>query len=130
MILVTCAIIINSSSEVLVTQRSAMMSLPHKWEFPGGKVEQGEKYEETIFREIKEELDIQISVNAPLLPVIHHYPNFSITLFPFICDYTGGVIKLAEHAQYLWLKPDNLLDLDWAEADIPVARQYLQTLKL
>ncbi len=99
-----------------------------KWEFPGGKVELGESHDKTVIREIREELNIQIDVKHELLPVIHNYSNFSITLFPFICNYLSGTIKLVEHAQYRWLSPNNLLDLDWAAADIPVVQQYLNTL--
>lgn len=104
------------------------MSLPLKWEFPGGKVEQNENYEQTVIREIKEELNISIQIKQQLNPEIHHYPTFSITLIPFICNYLAGEIVLLEHAAYHWLKPENLLDLEWAAADIPVVHQYLKTL--
>ena len=126
MILVTCAIITNSDAKVLATQRSERMSLPLKWEFPGGKMEKGESHQDTVLREVREELNIEIAIKAQLTEVVHHYPEFSITLFPFICEHTGGQICLSEHRQYLWLSSDNLLDLDWAAADIPA---YLRTLK-
>jgi len=128
MILVACAIIENSEKLVLVTQRSETMSLPLKWEFPGGKVEANESYAETAVREIKEELNIDISVKTKLKEVIYHYPNFSITLIPFVCDNIQGEIILHEHYAFRWLSPNNLLDLDWAAADIPIVQQYLDTL--
>lgn len=128
MISVACAIIINKENRILVTKRSDKMSLPLKWEFPGGKVEQNETYEQTLLREIKEELNIDIRITQQLDSVVHHYPTFSIILIPFICEYLAGEIVLLEHAAYYWLKPENLLDLDWAAADIPVVHQYLKTL--
>jgi len=128
MISVVCAIIVNKENRILITQRSEKMSLPLKWEFPGGKVEQNENYEQTAIREIKEELNIAIRIKQQLDSVVHHYPTFSITLIPFICDYLAGEVVLLEHAAYYWFKPENLLDLEWAAADIPVVHQYLKTL--
>lgn len=127
-ILVACAIIEDDFGGVLVAQRSGTMTLPLKWEFPGGKIEHGETEEETIIREILEELHVEISIISKLPQVIHHYENFSITLIPFICRIIKGEIKLTEHQAFRWLNPNNLLDLDWAEADIPVAQYYLNTL--
>ena len=124
---VSCAIIVSEDRKILVTQRSAGMSLPLKWEFPGGKIEKEESSEQTIVREIKEELNIEISISNKLPSVTHHYENFSIILIPFICKIEQGEIKLTEHQAFRWLNPNKLLDLDWAEADIPVARYYLQT---
>ncbi|MGA9651482.1 (deoxy)nucleoside triphosphate pyrophosphohydrolase [Pedobacter sp.] len=125
---VSCAIIVSEDRKILVTQRSASMSLPLKWEFPGGKIEKEESPEQTIVREIKEELNIEISMSNKLPSVTHHYENFSIILIPFICKIEHGEIKLSEHQAFRWLNPNKLLDLDWAEADIPVAQHYLQTL--
>ncbi|RZK74779.1 MAG: (deoxy)nucleoside triphosphate pyrophosphohydrolase [Pedobacter sp.] len=128
MIQVSCAIIVSEDRKILVTQRSASMSLPLKWEFPGGKIEKEESPEQTIVREIKEELNIEISMSNKLPSVTHHYENFSIILIPFICKIEHGEIKLSEHQAFRWLNPNKLLDLDWAEADVPVAQYYLQTL--
>lgn len=127
-ILVACAIIEDDYGNILVTQRSANMSLPLKWEFPGGKVEKDETYEQTIVREIKEELSILITISNKLPVSTYQYPTLSITLIPFVCKLSQGEIKLTEHLAFRWLNPNNLLDLDWAEADIPVAHQYLNTL--
>ena len=103
------------------------MSLPLKWEFPGGKIEHGEIEEEAIIRVIREELYVEISIISKLPKFIHHYESFSIALIPFICKIEKGEIKLTEHQAFRWLNPINLLDLDWAEADIPVAKHYLNT---
>jgi 8-oxo-dGTP diphosphatase len=127
-VLVACAIIEELGGKVLVTQRSAAMALPLKWEFPGGKVELGESHEETITREIREELHIHISIAGKLPDFTHQYPDFNITLIPFVCRIERGEIKLTEHHTFRWVSPNNLLDLDWAGADIPVAQYYLTTL--
>ena len=125
MLLVACAIILNSQNKVIVCQRSASMHLPLKWEFPGGKIEEDETPEECLIREIKEELDIEISVIEQLRVNDHHYLDKSIRLIPFICRHLGGDVTLKEHADYKYLDNEHLLDLDWAEADIPVLKEYL-----
>ena len=125
MLLVTCAIIINSQNQILVTQRSSTMHLPLKWEFPGGKIEENETPEACLIREIREELNIDIEIIEGLSPNDHQYADKSIRLIPFICKHTGGEIELKEHAEYKWLYKANLLDLDWAAADIPIVNEYL-----
>jgi 8-oxo-dGTP diphosphatase len=125
MIKVSCSIIVNSIGQVLVTQRSINMPLPLKWEFPGGKIEENETAEKCLIREIREELNIEIKITSALSPNDHQYPDKLIRLIPFICKQTGGEIILKEHADYKWLDVKDLLDLDWAEADVPVVEQYL-----
>ncbi|MDP3466779.1 MAG: (deoxy)nucleoside triphosphate pyrophosphohydrolase [Daejeonella sp.] len=125
MIQVSCAIIINPFDQVLVTQRSALMPLPLKWEFPGGKIEENETAEACLIREIKEELNIDIQITGSLPPNDHQYPDKLIRLIPFICQQTGGETVLKEHADYKWLDAKDLLDLDWAEADVPIVKRYL-----
>jgi len=127
-ILVACAIIRDARGNILATQRSMSMSLPLKWEFPGGKVESGETYEQAIIREISEELSINILVIKGLEEVRHEYPEVIVTLIPFLCSMTDGQLKLNEHHAFNWISPVNLLDLDWAEADIPVVKNYLNLL--
>lgn len=121
---VTCAIIENES-KILVVQRSSAMNLPLKWEFPGGKIENGESEEECIVREIKEELNLDIEVSKRLNSSMFDYPNISIELIPFVAKQVGGQIKLSEHADFKYLAKDVLLNLDWAEADIPIVKEYL-----
>lgn len=126
MIDVACAIIVDKQGRVLVTQRSASMKLPLKWEFPGGKIEQGESPEECLLREIEEELQIDIEILKSLPTTIHHYPDFSIRLFPFKCKQLSGTIELKEHQAFLWLDADDLTDMDWAAADVPVLNEYIK----
>lgn len=125
MIHVTCAILLKEN-KILICQRSEKMKLPLKWEFPGGKIEENESKKECLKREIKEELALNIQVLTPLEIVTHHYPNFSIALYPFLCRIISGKPKIVEHAQVKWVTLDELDSYDWAEADLPI----LEELKL
>jgi 8-oxo-dGTP diphosphatase len=125
LIKVTCALIINHEGKILAAQRSSAMSLPLKWEFPGGKIEPSETAEQCLVREIKEELDIAVEIIKALPANRHIYPTITIELIPFICRYTEGEIILKEHAQYQWLPANELLTLDWADADVPIVENYL-----
>jgi len=98
------------------------------WEFPGGKVETNETYENCLTREIKEELNIDISIEKPLNHVFHKYDNKSITLIPFICTLHSSEIKLNEHKDLIWINPLDLLNYNLAPADIPIAKEYINTL--
>lgn len=101
------------------------MSLPLKWEFPGGKIDPGESAVACLKRELIEEMNVNIHVGQPLEVVTHHYPSFTVTLYPYICAITAGEITLNEHEAIVWLPPDQLPTLDWAEADGPVLQDYL-----
>lgn len=117
---VSCAVIVDQDGRILATQRSSTMPLPLKWEFPGGKVEPGETAEQSLIREIKEELDIDIEITGQLPSNIHAYDTKTIRLIPFTCRITYGTICLKEHQAFRWLAPHELEDLDWAEADVEV----------
>ncbi len=123
---VACAII-EKDGKVLCTQRSATMSLPLKWEFPGGKIHDGEQPEACLQRELREELNLEIAVGRPLPPTTYQYPSFLVTLYPFLCKITAGEMKLHEHKDFRWLEPERLEELDWAEADGPVIGSYRST---
>lgn len=123
-ILVTCAII-ERDGKVLCAQRSETMSLPLKWEFPGGKTKEGETHENGLIREIGEELGVELELLERLPANSHQYsPDVTIRLIPFRSRIRNGNIELAEHAQVVWLTRDELGKLDWAEADIPIVEHY------
>ena len=122
---VTCAIIQDQNNRVLVTQRSAAMKLPLKWEFPGGKIEAGETPEACLIREIKEELMIEIQLKDQLPSNLHQYETFSLELIPFTAVIISGTIELKEHTQYIWANRDQLSTLDWAAADVPILHYFL-----
>lgn len=125
---VTCAIVLFDK-KILVTQRSEKMKLPLKWEFPGGKLEHGEDEETCIKREIKEEINIEIEIVKKLLNNIHDYGTFKINLIPFIAKHISGDVILTEHESYKLLNPDELLNLDWAGADILIVEEFLNEKK-
>ncbi len=125
MIDVTCAIILKEN-RILVTQRSEIMNLPLKWEFPGGKLEEYENEEECLHREIKEELNIEIRILIKLVSKVYDYENFIIKLVPFVSEYLSGDLSLSEHKDFKWLLPEELTALDWAPADILVINDFLK----
>jgi len=101
------------------------MTLPLKWEFPGGKIEKGESKQDCLKREIKEELGLHIEIQKPLTSVEHHYPTFQITLYPYLCTITSGKLKTLEHAQVRWEPLEALVSYDWAEADLPIVQELI-----
>lgn len=121
---VACALI-EQEGLLLAAQRSARTSLPLKWEFPGGKIEAGESPEECLHRELREEMEISVVIGVALLPRTHRYPDFTVTLYPFVCQLTTAEIVLREHVAICWIAPAQMLSLDWAEADLPVVADYL-----
>jgi len=125
---VTCALIIDDGNRLFAAQRSNAMSLPLKWELPGGKIEPNETAETCLIREINEELDITIEIINALEPYTHIYPSIIVRLIPFIVKQIGGQIELKEHVNFKWLNANELLDLDWADADVPILNQYLKYL--
>jgi len=123
---VACAII-EHDGMILAAQRSETMSLPLKWEFPGGKLESGETPEACLVREVREELGIGISLDRPLPVTTHSYETFTVTLYPFVCTQACGVMTLHEHRAIAWMEPEQMPALDWAEADLPIIDSYLAT---
>ncbi len=124
---VACAII-EQNGYVLAAQRSSIMSLPLKWEFPGGKIDAGETPQDCLQRELVEEMGICIQIGKPLSLTTHDYSSFIVTLYPFVCSILSGEIVLHEHSAICWCKPDDLMLLDWAEADGPVIKEYISNL--
>jgi len=121
---VACAIIIRNE-KILAAQRSESMSLPLKWEFPGGKIETGEEPACCLARELLEELGITVTIDRPLPCSTHDYDDFTVTLYPFVCRLSGGDITLHEHKAVVWIDPGRMTELDWAEADLPVIGAFL-----
>ena len=125
---VVCAII-EQDDLVLCALRSEHMVLPGKWEFPGGKLEVNELPEDALIREIKEELNIEIKI-IEALPIAEHayVPEKIIQLIPYRCAIVSEQKPSAtEHAELRWVKKDELLQLDWAAADVPIVLNYIQT---
>jgi 8-oxo-dGTP diphosphatase len=119
------AAIIQSGGRTLCVQRGPAKFdyIHHKYEFPGGKVEEGETKESAIIREIQEELHLDIIEPKFFSTVNHQYPDFYITMHSFICSIEHKKITLTEHIDQKWLKVEDLNSLDWAAADIPIVRK-------
>jgi len=121
---VVCAIVLHQG-RVLCAQRSEHMSLPLKWEFPGGKIESGESPEMCLEREIKEELNIKIVLRERLTSNLHSYDeDKKIELIPFVAGFSRGTLQLNEHKSVIWQRVKDLKLLDWASADIPVLENF------
>jgi 8-oxo-dGTP diphosphatase len=127
MIRVTCAVIRNDDNQVLVVQRGEGTDHPFKWEFPGGKNNNCESDEDCIIREISEELSMDIVITGKLPHVEHDYGIKRILLVPFICDTLDEKPTLSEHVAFNWASPKQLAEIDFSEADIPVAMAYMNT---
>ena len=116
MIEVSCAIIVRNA-QMLAVQRGLQSSHPLKWEFPGGKIQEGETAEECIIREIEEELSIEIVVERQLDAVEFDYGSKQIKLIPFVCRIESGSIVLNEHLDKCWFKMNQWQTIDWSAAD-------------
>jgi 8-oxo-dGTP diphosphatase len=119
------AAIIQFNNKILCVQRgeSKLEYISKKYEFPGGKMESGETKEETIKREILEELKMEITVEEEFLTVTHQYPDFILTMHSFLCSCESPDLSLTEHIDFKWLSKDEMRDLDWAAADISLINE-------
>ena len=112
---VVAAIIIDKG-KVFATQRG-YGEFKDGWEFPGGKMEQGETSQQALMREIQEELDTEIEVGELLETVEYDYPNFHLTMHCFLCTIKSGDLVLKEHEAAKWLTRETLDSVDWLPAD-------------
>lgn len=124
---VVAAIVIDDDKKILCMQRgpSKYEYISNKYEFPGGKIEKNESNVNALKREIKEELNIDITVENEFLTVEYSYPDFMITMHTYICKTLDKQISLNAHIDYLWLDKFDLENLDWAEADIPIVKKLI-----
>lgn len=121
------AAIIKKDNKILCVQRNEnkLSYISKKYEFPGGKMEANETKKETIVREIKEELAMDINVKEEFLTVTHQYPDFLLTMHSFICTSNESKVTLTEHIDYKWLELEELDTLDWAAADVPIVKKLI-----
>ncbi|MFC7060999.1 (deoxy)nucleoside triphosphate pyrophosphohydrolase [Halobacillus seohaensis] len=122
---VVAAIIENDHNEILCALRSPEMAIPNTWEFPGGKVEDGESLNEALEREINEELSCSIDTFDVFDENVHEYDAFIIQLIAIKGKLIEGQPTPSEHSSLIWLKRENLHSLVWAPADIPAVEQLV-----
>ena len=123
------AAVIVEDDKLLATQRG-YGDFKGKWEFPGGKIEQGETHKEALVREIKEELNADIEVLMFLTKVEHDYEKFHLTMHTYVCSLKNKIEMVKhgddefEHDNMVWLDEKHLDDVDWLPADIKVVNAY------
>jgi len=123
---VVAAIIQHDGRNLCVQRGPAKFDyIHHKFEFPGGKVEEGETGEQAIIRELQEELHLDISQVDYFMTVEHAYPDFHVTIHAYICPVESREIVLTEHIDAKWLLASELLQLDWAAADVPFVERLM-----
>lgn len=111
------AAVIRKGDKIFATQRG-YGELKGGWEFPGGKIEDGETPEQALVREIKEELDTDINVRELIDTIEYDYPNFHLSMDCFWCEIVQGGLELKEHEAAKWLAKDELYGVDWLPADV------------
>ena len=123
------AALIEKNGKVLIARRATGdPNVLGKWEFPGGKVKDGEDYKHAIEREIKEEFELKIKANNFLVNNIHKYPNKTVNLNLYSCKCISGDFKLHDHSKYQFVDKKDLLKYDLADADIPLA-EFVKEMK-
>ena len=117
--LVTAALI-KDDKKILIAQRGRDKRFGRRWEFPGGKLMEGETPEACLQREIKEELNLDIQVEEHFCTAHYSYPDFDIELMAFWCTIVGGSLKLEEHEQVRWVTVPELNQFSFVDADLRV----------
>lgn len=123
---VVAAIIENKNNEILCALRSPNMSLPNLWEFPGGKVEEGESLFEAIEREIQEELSCNVKASNVFAENTHEYEKIIVNLIGIKCELIDGTPTPNEHSKLVYLSKESLNSLIWAPADIPIVEKIIK----
>lgn len=122
LLLVAAAALVDVDGRVLVQQRPEGKAMAGLWEFPGGKVEGDESLEQTLIRELKEELDIDVTAAclAPFTFASHAYDDFRLLMPLFVCRVWEGTPKSGEGQALQWLRPMRMGDLTMPPADRPL----------
>jgi len=122
---VVAALIFNKDGKILAARRRKNLSNGGKWEFPGGKLRPGEVPEDCLRREIFEEFRVKIIPRRLFQVVNYHAESGNILLIDYTCKFDAGDFRLSDHDQIKWMNVQNLLELDFSPADIPLARQLV-----
>ena len=129
-LLVAACALVDADGRVLIAQRPEDKTMAGLWEFPGGKIEDGERPEQTLIRELKEELGITVSEAclAPLTFASHSYPDFYLLMPLYVCRRWEGVVTAQEGQQLAWVKPNRLRDYEMPPADVPLVSHLMALL--
>ena len=121
------AAVIRKDNRIFATQRG-YGEFKDGWEFPGGKIEEGETPEQALAREIKEELDTEIEVGKLIDTIEYDYPKFHLSMDCFWCEIMQGGLELKEHEAARWLSKEELYSVDWLPADVGVVEKIKKEL--
>lgn len=116
------AAIIEKGDKILIAQR-LKGEFAGLWEFPGGKIEEGETPEQALIREIEEEFDTELNIEKYLTTIEHQYNSFYLVMDCFVCSIKSGDLVLHDHMAYKWIDPSES-NIDWVPADIKVINAY------
>ena len=111
------AAIIKKNNQYLIVQRNRNKHLGLKWEFPGGKVHENEKFKEALSREINEELNITINIDEKIAEEKYKDDKIDIILHYYLCSNKSGIMKLNEHEHFAWVAKEDFDKYDFAEGD-------------
>lgn len=121
------AAVIRKDDKIFATQRG-YGEFKDGWEFPGGKIEEGETPEQALVREIREELNTEIRVGERIGTVEYDYPKFHLSMDCFWCEIVQGMLELKEHEAAKWLTKDILHSVEWLPADVEVIERIREML--
>jgi len=129
-VLVAACALVDADGRVLIAQRPEGKAMAGLWEFPGGKIEDGERPEQTLIRELKEELGITVSEDclAPLTFASHRYPDFHLLMPLYVCRRWEGTVTGREAQRLAWVKPNRLRDYKMPPADEPLVSHLMALL--
>ena len=129
-VLVAACALVDPDGRVLIARRPEGKPMAGLWEFPGGKIEVGERPEETLIRELKEELGIVVSDNclAPLTFASHSYPDFHLLMPLYVCRRWEGTVIATEGQELTWVKPNKLREYEMPPADVPLIAHLMALL--
>ena len=121
------AAVIRKDDKIFATQRG-YGEFKDGWEFPGGKIEEGETPEQALAREIREELNTEIQVGKLIGTIEYDYPKFHLSMDCFWCEIMQGGLELKEHEAARWLSKEELYSVDWLPADVGVIERVEEEL--